>query len=394
MLTKNKKLGIVLLICINLRSSILGLFDLFKNQILKSFAYILLICSFTSMFALDAIQFYQRINEPAPAWMKEQIKKDLDPFTKELSHKFLDEFFEKWGKQFYLVRLRMQDGILYIEKKCPSDHSVPDLIVDGIRKLHALAPLPDFDLLFSAHDSCVGTYNPPLPIFTESKDKKSNCFILLPDRFALHDYQPQKDQVLQGNLLYPWEAKEKILFFRGSDTGAPHDFENWKNYPRPKLVFLSLEHPDLIDARFADYLHFREMVETARSEGLIGTFVSMSEHPRYRYLVDVDGNCAACPRTATLFFSNSVSFKQMTDSIQWFYGTIHPYKHFIPYNEDLSNLITQIKWAKNNDDACRAISQNAMFFAQEVLTEERIYQYLYHLLHEYAKRQKLQYNEE
>lgn len=336
------------------------------------------------VYSFDCSVFYKIMSEPTPLWMKEQIDKDLSFVEKELSPDFLEKIYREMGKSCALVRIRSLNGVLSIDRSY--FHEVSELIYQGIQKLHFFAPLPDFDLLLSGADTLVGDSNFPLPIFIEAKDKTCNSFILIPDRFALHGYEPQKKQVLEGSLIFPWEVKQKILFFRGSDTGA--NLENWKECARPKLVALSLKNPKLLDARFVDSLHFKQMLDFAIKQGYISGYVSMREHLFYRYLVDIDGNCASCPRTATLFHSNSVVFKQITNSMQWFYSLLQPYKHFIPFKEDLSDLLDQIEWAKDHDEECKQISLNARFLARDVLSEERIYQYLYRLLEEYSIRQK------
>ncbi len=346
--------------------------------------FLFFLCFSFKLFGLDPYQFYKILNEPTPLWMVEQINRDLDLFGDELNAEFLDELYAEKGSPLLLARIRSKNGMVSIDRKYI--HSTAEWIYDGFQRLHALAPLPEFDLLLTGHDALSGIFDSPLPIFTEAKDKTSNSFILLPDRFALHGYAPQKNEVLEGNLIFSWEVKRKVLFFRGSDTGA--NPVTWRDCPRPKLVSLSLKYPKLIDARFVDSLHFKEWLEVARNEGFISGYVSMRDHMFYRYLVDIDGNCASCPRTATLFHSNSVVFKHMTNSIQWFYTTLKPYVHFIPFKEDLSDLIDQVRWAIDHDEECKKISLNARFLASDVLSEERIYQYLYRLLEEYSRRQK------
>lgn len=108
--------------------------------------------------------------------------------------------------------------------------------------------------------------------------------------------------------------------------------------------------------------------------------------------MDIDGNCAATPRFPLLLHTNSLVFKSVTDSIQWFYGKIKPYTHFVPVAEDLSDLVTQIKWAKKHDKKCKEISDNARQLADEVLSQESVYLYLYKLLEEYSRRQHDQYH--
>lgn len=345
------------------------------------------------LLALNTSVFYQKLQEPTPAWMKEQIEHDLAPFRKELSRKFLDSLFTK--EEFYLVRVQVKQGKLTVQKsKSIKNHPVPDMIISHLHKLHALKSLPDLDLVFTAHDTFYPCQpkGPAWPIFIIAKSKLEPGLILFPDWFALNDFEPDRAKILQGNDLYPWDCKVNRLFFRGKDTGIHEDYARWQDYPRPRLVALSAKYPKLIDAKFNDLFH-KPLLKKAKKEGWMGKFVSIRDFPRYRYLMDIDGNCAATPRFPLLLHSNSVILKSVTDSIQWFYPRIKPYVHFIPVKEDLSDLLTQLEWAKNHGHECQKISQNARQLAEEVLSHEAIFLYLYRLLEEYSKRQQQYYLE-
>lgn len=208
----------------------------------------------------------------------------------------------------------------------------------------------------------------------------------MPDVYALKGFQPEKAHVLEGNQTYPWEVKEPLLFFRGKDSGIFREAK-WAQYPRPKLMALSTQYPDLIDAKFTGLFH-KEYHQLVIQSGFMGNFVSMKEHPHYKYLMDLDGNCAPTPRFPLLLHSNSVILKNMTDSILWFYSAIKPYTHFIPVEENLGDLLVQIEWAKTHDTECQQISENARNLATEILTQEMAYLYFYRLLEAYAEKQK------
>ena len=325
------------------------------------------------------------LNKPTPSWMLEQISRDLSFCKNNLSTQFLDTLFE--NETLCLVRVRVKNGTMTVEKsKSAEAHCVPDQILPHFFTLQTLAPLPDFDLVFTAHDTLspqnTGT---SWPIFVITKNKYANEYILFPDWFALRGYEGEKAEVLAGKKKYPWKSKRKILFFRGKDSGIP-DVSKWESYPRPQLVALSVKYPQLIDAKFSD-LFYSPMLETAKKNGWMGQFVSMKKHPRYRYVMDIDGNCAATPRLPLLMHTQSTIFKNMTPSIQWFYGRLKPYVHFIPVAEDLSDLLLQLQWAHNHDKECKKVAKNAALLAEEIFTQESIYLYLYRLLEEYAKLQ-------
>ncbi|HSX26355.1 MAG TPA: glycosyl transferase family 90 [Chlamydiales bacterium] len=358
------------------------------------FIVLLMLCFQIHLEAIHRSIFQQK---PTPQWMGEQIEHDLAPFTNELSRKSLDQLFASHGEALYLVRVRVVRGKLTFETSNTSKQLnwVSDLIIPGIRKLHRLVHLPDLDFIFTGRDlidrmPSLSSDMSLLPVFIMSKCIHDQDLILFPDWFALNNgYEPAKSQILEGNEFYPWESKETLLFFRGADSGV-WDRSNWRNAPRPKLVSLSLQYPHLINAKFYTLLDYEidsTIRDTIRREGMMGEYVPLKDHPRYKYVMDIDGHCAAAPRLPLLLHSNSVLFKNMTNSRLWFYPPLKPYVHFIPVAEDLSDLLTQLKWAIHHDEECKKISQNARALAEEILSLESIYLYLYRLLCEYSKKQ-------
>jgi hypothetical protein len=265
-----------------------------------------------------------------------------------------------------------------------------DFIFTGGDAMMSISP----DIVFStpeattAHifddDELVG------PIFCITQYKNKNGVIVIPDIYSLKGLEPGKSLVLEGNQIYPWESKSNIIFYRGADVGIA-GLSEWLAHPRPKLVSLSCQHPDLIDAKFTS-MYSSWHKQFALANGYTGQYVSMRDHPKYKYLISVDAVCAATPRFPLLLHSNSVVFKDMSKSHLWFFKTLKPYQHYIPVREDLSDLFTQLEWAKTHDEECKKISENARQLAAEVLTQESMYLYLYRLFEAYSHKQRLQYH--
>ncbi|HSX12959.1 MAG TPA: glycosyl transferase family 90 [Chlamydiales bacterium] len=348
----------------------------------------------TSLQSLNTEEFFRKVSQPIPQWMQEQIDADLNPFTTELSEESLDQFFNSGN--YGLFRIRIMNGHMTIEKgEFAQQHGAADCIIPHFFGLNHLITLPDLDILISAGDGIGCRANgPALPIFTISKCKEDKGVILLPDWFALQGYESEKSWVLWGNQQYPWSVKRDVMFFRGGDSGILDNssYEAWKKSPRPRLVALSIKYPQIVDAKFALSLHHKQFFGEAQRDGYIGDYVPMKDYVWNKYLIDIDGNCASAPRLGLILHSNCVVFKAVTNSMQWFYKALKPYVHFIPVREDFSDLFSQMLWAKEHEKECMQISRNAQKLASEVLSQEAIYEYLYRLLIEYAKRQRQQYD--
>ena len=74
----------------------------------------------------------------------------------------------------------------------------------------------------------------------------------------------------------------------------------------------------------------------------------------------------------------------MTPNVQWYYGGLEPYRHFVPVKEDLSDLLEKIHWAETHDAEAKEIADRATEFTRENLASEDTLVYLYHLLVKYA----------
>jgi hypothetical protein len=107
-------------------------------------------------------------------------------------------------------------------------------------------------------------------------------------------------------------------------------------------------------------------------------FTPIYEQSRYKYLVYVDGHCAAC-RYGFMMRLGSVILKvesaQVADRM-WYFPLLQPYEDHIPIRADLSDLEEKIRWCRQNDDTCRKIGENAKAFYQKYVAREALLDYV------------------
>mmetsp|Transcript_15314 Transcript_15314/g.30345 ORF Transcript_15314/g.30345 Transcript_15314/m.30345 type:complete len:87 (+) Transcript_15314:1-261(+) len=48
-----------------------------------------------------------------------------------------------------------------------------------------------------------------------------------------------------------------------------------------------------------------------------------------------------------------------------------PFVHYVPVNDDLSDLVDMVEWARENDEKCRWISDQATKYVENVWTSEQ-----------------------
>ncbi|MBS0625061.1 MAG: hypothetical protein JSS32_03335 [Verrucomicrobia bacterium] len=340
-----------------------------------------------STISIDSELLKAKLAEEPPKWIVKQIEEDLAPYASGISKDLLDRAFRGEKISTYnLVRFSIHDRHLsfsHDEKHLSSRHFRE--LLACIKKLNELIELPDVDFIVSLQDGFDD--NPDLgPCFVFAKKRGLDSLILVPDIKAMTGYGKLRNQIADANRQFSWENKREMAFWRGSTTGGYFTHAGWDSFARAKLVLLSKSHPGVIDARFHSVTQCEPGVrEMMKYKGLVASSVKKEDHLRYKYLVDVDGNSCSYERYFWLLASNSLVIKQITPQIQWYYGALEPYKHFLPVKEDLSDLVEKIEWAKNHDKEARLMADEATRFTKENLTQEDTLVYLYHLLTRYAR---------
>lgn len=277
-------------------------------------------------------------------------------------------------------------------------------LIDYYNKIINNYKIADVDFIFYLGD---------VPSFTEnlkermlnisgfifSKDinshEEKNMF-LFPDIYMIENqWQNIIFKIEEANNIYPWNKKKNKLFWRGSTTGRLYNLNNIDKLPRLNLVIQSKLYPELINASFSSYAQFsddqsgrdlRAMLNILYPKDL--EYVVEENHLDYKYLMSIDGNTCAWRRVPWTMLSNSVLAKQETSKIEWFYPAIKPYVHYIPINENLTNLLPQLEWMKNHDMELEEISQNATNFVKNNLMPEHIDIHTVLILNEYSKLHK------
>ena len=188
-----------------------------------------------------------------------------------------------------------------------------------------------------------------------------------------------------------WSDKKPTAVFRGGSTGCGIDVET---NPRLKVSYLStITKPDkdgipLLDAGITNWnlrprkvynsRYLQTIEKNKLSFGLVDS-LSPEKQSEYKYLINIDGHVSAFRLSLEL---NMGSVVLIVDSNwkMWFKNFLIPYVHYVPIKEDLSDLISQIKWCKKNDIKCEEIANNAKLFYQKYLSKDGILDYLQLLL--------------
>ena len=192
-----------------------------------------------------------------------------------------------------------------------------------------------------------------------------------------------------------WEDNRvATAFFRGTATGGGTTIDNNQ---RLKVAYLSHEWKDdpekggeepfldaaivgwnLRDKKIAGapmtFLRSKEFEFTAGRHH----FTPIYEQSKYKYLVYVDGHCAACRYGFMMRLGGvilKVAPRQVADRM-WYFPLLKPYHDHVPVNADLSDLEEKIRWCRANDAKCKEIGQNAIKFYEKYVGKQALLDYV------------------
>lgn len=347
---------------------------------------------FLSAHAAD-IKFNENIlckfHEPIPAWMKLQVDRDLDCFRQHpISRKKVIQYYEASSPDLYLIKFTIINNAIHVEWKDKENSGLKYRLEPYERSLKAISEiihLPDMTFLLSLHDA-FSSSTTEVPLFSMCK-RKHQWAILVPDFEALRE----KFQVLSGkNLLEyepSWESKTDLLGWRGSTAQGSLEGElmrkdNVDRFSRVILCKLSHQFPELIDAKFTFFTQGGEFIPTLQTYGAHP--MSFEKLIAYKYQLFIDGNVSPYSASGWKFFSNSLVFIADSPCIQWYFGVLKPYEHFVPVRADLDDLVDKVRWAKGHDMEARAIARNCREFALSHLTLSDNLYYLWYVLDQYC----------
>jgi len=92
---------------------------------------------------------------------------------------------------------------------------------------------------------------------------------------------------------------------------------------------------------------------------------------RYKYLLSLEGNDVATNLKWNLASSSVVFMPKPTAETYAMEGLLVPYVHYIPVNNDGSDLEEKLQWARENDATCKWISEQATEYMDKLWLSDR-----------------------
>lgn len=184
-----------------------------------------------------------------------------------------------------------------------------------------------------------------------------------------------------------WDSKIPTAVFRGGSTGCGVTIET---NPRLKLAYISATTPrDNMGIAYLDagITKWNLRPRKVKGEKYLKTieigdlpfdkveFLSPVQQSNYKYIVNVDGHVSAFRLSLELNMGCVILMVESKWKM-WYKDLLIPYKHYVPVKSDLSDIIDQIKWCRNNDKKCQEIVKNAEEFFNRYLQRNGILDYM------------------
>ena len=272
-------------------------------------------------------------------------------FSKELADKRIDIFLEYWLKYIHPNILKKK----YYFLLCSFDGYRERIPYNNILKKEYIKN--EYTFLFK-REIPNNLYNIPILHKNEyvlcfAKHLNDSESINIPDLFYMKQlgYHDTRLKIIDDNLI-PFESKQNKCIYRGTKfLGSKFNFFNHKDKTiNQRMYFISLYNDNKINN-----MDFSEI------------FTSIQDQLKYKYILDIDGHTNTWDGTVWKLYSGSVMLKVKGVWKQWYYDNMKEWIHYVPINNDFSDLNEKIEWCINNDNKCKIISENARQFVKNNL---------------------------
>jgi len=157
---------------------------------------------------------------------------------------------------------------------------------------------------------------------------------------------------------YPWHKKKDKALLRGAIQGTMGPMST-----RYRLAKLSLNDSG------KDHLDVGIVSHRARFKpdpNVMKSYLPQAQHAKWKFLLNADGHTASC-RLGAVMQTNSVVLRQRSHWIEYYYRSLEPYKHYIPYDIDsIVDVMEELKKPTHNE-SLRAMALASQRFKHRYL---------------------------
>ncbi len=194
-------------------------------------------------------------------------------------------------------------------------------------------------------------------ILCNGKHNNDVFSVCIPDRFYMksHGYKSNLKLIDENNI--DFDSKINECIYKGNVT------HGWvTNFIKPEGKLDLIPRKYLLKLKDEGYI---------KKLNFTTEFKSIPEQIKYKYILDIDGFASTWDAAVWKLYSGSVLLKTKSVWKQWYYDDLHEWVHYVPVENDFSDLDEKIEWCMNNNDKCKEIVANAKKFVLEKLNWEQ-----------------------
>ena len=237
----------------------------------------------------------------------------------------------------------------------------------------------DFKFEFSPYDLYVSKN---IPTFVKSRNmliKKNSILLPLEDLYIPSYYI----DILSHDI--PFNKKIKNCLWRGANSG--HFFDKPTNRASRKDLVLKYGKHDKYDIGLstANYKYSGKEPLTYNIEEYVKPKLSIKEQLNYMFIISVEGNDFAT-NLSWILLSNSVPLMPVPCVETWkMEQKLIPYIHYVPLNNDFSDLDEKMEWCLNNLDKCEEIAYMSKLYVLQFFDNEKENKIINEVINVYKK---------
>lgn len=292
------------------------------------------------------------------------------------------------GKATAHFRLAVVGGRVYVEHYKKSIQTRDLFTIWGFLQLSRRYPgrIPDLELMFDCDDRpvvksadyrtpTVDTAGPP-PLFRYCGDEET-LDIVFPDwsfwgwaEINIRPWENLLKELKKGNERSKWMQREPFAYWKGNPYVAD---------TRQDLLKCNLSQQNDWNAR----LYIQDWIRESQQGYKQSNLASQCTH---RYKIYIEGYAWSVSEKYILA-CDSVTLLVKPKFYDFFTRSLQPVRHYWPISDDhkCKSIKFAVHWGNSHKQKVQAIGKAASDFIQQDLKMENVYDYMFHLLNQYAK---------
>ena len=187
----------------------------------------------------------------------------------------------------------------------------------------------------------------------------------------------------------PWKKKVNKVVWRGSCTGYKEKYHDHVRFKTAEVGNMNFDFLDtkLIHTGPCKNMGIYQSLATTpfeKQEYLGRKDLDFDQMLRFKVNIDANSDCNGSQTFAKLILGKTLVLKSVGHSSAFLTRLVEPWKHYVPFKEDASNLAEISSNLLTNQDLAEEIVKNAETFASEILSPYGLFCYMYDLLKSYG----------